>query len=123
MFGNVTIAQISSGALGCGDVLVGAVFTCDVTKIAADAQFGIDTGNNLVVQIQIAPVAYAIDRLAYQPHHRVEAFVVEILGETIDHVFNNAKAIVHRCRTDLHRGCPKRNEFGCILPVGNPTDS
>jgi len=60
MLCNLSVAQISFWAFCGGDALVCAVLTRDVAKIAANAQLGIDAGDDLVIQIEIAPIANAI---------------------------------------------------------------
>src|SRR5436190_24019463 len=60
VLGNGSVAQVPSGTFGGGDALVGSVFTGDVTEIAADAEVRIDTGDNLVIQVEVAPIPDAI---------------------------------------------------------------
>ena len=50
------MAQVAIRPLLYPDALVRAVFTGDVTEIAANAFFRVNAGDNLVIQVEIAPV-------------------------------------------------------------------
>jgi len=60
MLGDLSIPQISSRTPGGGDALMCAIFTRDVTKIAADTKLRVDSSDDLIVQVEIAPIADAI---------------------------------------------------------------
>src|SRR6185437_14046813 len=95
MFRNGSGAKVATGPGGGCNALVRAIFARDVAQVAADALLLIDSGYDFVIQIEIAPVSDSADRLTHQVDCRSEAFLVEILVQPVDHVFHNAKAIVH----------------------------
>src|SRR5207248_1654219 len=64
-----SVAKITGGPLFHPDTLVRAVFAGDIAEIAADAFLGVDPGDDFVIQVEVAPVFDAGDRLTHQFHH------------------------------------------------------
>src|SRR6185312_13284112 len=123
VLGDFAIAQVATRTLGCGDALMRAVFAGDVAKIATDAELRIDFGDDLVIQIQIAPIADSLSRATDVFHSRGETFLAEVLRETVDHVFHDPEAVVHGRRANLNRGGAQQHELRGIAPVTHATDA
>ncbi len=113
----------SSGRSGQMDALVGAVPAGDVAEIAADAFFGMNAGDDLVVQVQMFPLGDFRNRVTEEIADRRKAFCVHPIAQPIDHVFHDAVAIVHRGGTHLHRTAAEQDELGGLAPSGNAADA
>ena len=58
----------------------------DVAQIAADAPVGVDLGDDVVVEVEFAPLLERGDRGADQFVDRCHALVGQVLVEALDHV-------------------------------------
>src|SRR5437870_13015846 len=54
VLGWFTVAQVAKRPRRRSDALMRAIFTGDVTEIAADTFFGIDLGDDFVVEVKVA---------------------------------------------------------------------
>ena len=99
------------------------IFTGDVTQITPDTLVIIDLGDPLVMQVQRLPLLYRLYRQAPQVVDRLHPLRIEEVIQPIDHVFHDAKSVVHDRCADLDISRTQGNEFGGILPVRNSPDS
>ena len=99
------------------------IFTGDVTQITPDTLVIIDLGDPLVMQVQRLPLLYRLYRQAPQIVDRLHPLRIEEVIQPIDHIFHNAKSVVHDRRADLNISRTQGNEFGGILPVRNSTNA
>src|SRR5581483_12123572 len=76
------------------DRLVGAVLTGDVAQATVDAFMGIDFGDELVVQIQLAPGFNARYRAANEIADRLEAFLAHPAFQAAAQVLDETEAVV-----------------------------
>src|SRR5712692_3803213 len=86
------------------DALVRAVLTGDVAELASDAEVGANLRDDLVVEVEIAPV--------HDVGHGAPAEVLD-----------GAVAVVHRRGADLHGRGSESDMLGSIVPVADPADA
>src|SRR6185437_14906407 len=101
------------------DALVGSVPAGGVAKAAADAGFGIDAGDDLVVEVEAAPVGDAVEGASAEVFDRGETLALHPLGELVLHAFDDAEAVVHRCGADLHGSAAEQQELRGVAPVAH----
>src|SRR5215203_4236774 len=100
-----------------------AVFTGDVTEIAANTIFIVDASNDFVIQIKIAPISYATDGFSDNVVHRSKTFVVEIVVQTVNHIFDDPVTVMHHGGTDLHSSRAEKHKFDRIAPCIDAADA
>ena len=61
-----------------------------------------DAGDDLVVQIEMLPLGDLGDGEAAEIVEGGEAFLIHPIRQAIDHVFDDAEAVVHGGGADLH---------------------
>src|ERR1051326_2696678 len=83
------------------NALVGAVPTRHIAQIAADAFIAIDARDDFVIQIQVLPIGDLGQRETSKVIHRPKALLVHPVAEPVDHVLDDAEAVVHGCRAYL----------------------
>ena len=83
------------------ETLMSPVFTRDITKITANTVLIVDMCFYIIVKVEVSPIGHPIHRFADDVVDRCKAFVVEVLVQAIDHVLNNAVAVMHHGRADL----------------------
>src|SRR5205807_8949161 len=106
-----------------GDALVRAVFAGDVAEVALDALRVINARDRLVVEIEIAPVGHTTCARADDLAHARVAFVVQVVRQSVNQVFDDAIAVVHDGGADLHGGCADQQELGRVAPRRDPADA
>ena len=111
------------GGIGQRDGLVGAVLAGDVAEVAADTFAVIDLGDALVVKIERFPSLDGIDGAAAEFVETLEALGVQIVVQAIDHVFDDAEAVVHDRGADLDVGRTESDELGRVAPGGDAADT
>ena len=99
------------------------IFTGDVTQITPDTLIIIDLGDPLIMQIQRLPLLHRLHGQASQIVNRFHPLRVEEIIQPIDHIFHDAKSVVHDRRADLNISRSQGNEFSGILPVRNSTNA
>ncbi len=105
------------------DALVCAVPRGDVAEFAADAKIGIDLGNDAVIEVEVAPVLDIGQGLADEVGTFLVALLVHPVRETVDHVLDDAVAVMHDRGADLDTGCAEHHELDCILPRSDAADA
>src|SRR5262249_28940058 len=103
MLRRYAVAEVAGHPCVDLDALVRAVFAGDVAEVAADTLRRVDLGDDLVVQIEVAPVVDLRQRLAHEIRCGTESLVLKIVLEPLDHVTHDAKAIMHGRGADLNR--------------------
>src|SRR5262249_31800843 len=103
------------------DALVCAVPTGHVTELAADAFFGMNAGDDFVIEVEVLPLDDFGQRQPAEILDGSESLFVHPVAQTVDHVLHNAIAIMHGGGTNLHRPATQKDELGGIPPAGNST--
>ncbi len=101
---------------------MGGVFAGDVTLVAFDARLGIDPRHHRIVEVEIVPVDKARHGLTDELARRDPA-TIEIIREPFDHVGDDAKAVMHDRRANLHVGRAHEHELNRVAPIGDAPDS
>ena len=105
------------------NALMRAVPARDVAQVAADAFLAIDPRHDLVIQIQVLPLRDRGRREAAEIVDRAEAFFVHPVAQPVDHVFDDAEAVVHGRRAHLHRPAAQQDELRRVAPLANAADT
>ena len=105
------------------DALMRAVFACGVAKLAADAQIGVNLRDDLVIQIEIAPIHHIGNGAAAKILDGAIAVVVHVGVQAVGHILDNAKAVVHGGGADLHAGGAQRDVLGRVRPRADAADA
>ena len=105
------------------DALVRAVPAGDVAELAADAQRLVDPRDDLVVQVQVLPLRHLRQALAAKIVERCKSLLVHPVGEAVDHLLDDAVAVVHHRRAYLHRAAAQQQKLRRILPVADAADA
>ena len=100
-----------------------AVFAGDVAEVALDAFRVVDACHGFVVEVEVAPIRDARDAATYDVAHRSEAFFVEIVGEAVNHIFDDAITVVHDGGADLHGGRAEEKKLGGVAPCPDAADT
>src|SRR5690606_6561499 len=103
--------------------LVRAVEAGDVAELTADAPVLVDARDHADVEAEVAAVAVARHRLADELLRRLHALLVEEVAEPLDHVLDDAVAVVHDRGAHLHRRRAERHELGRVAPVADAADA
>ena len=115
--------------IGCGrsaievDALMGAIPAGGVAKLAADAQVLVNTGHDLVIQVELVPVGYRVQRAAAEVVDGGEAFLRHPGQQAILHIFDDAVAVMHGRGAYLHRAATQQDEFRCVSPAADAADA
>src|SRR4051812_17400331 len=91
--------------------LVSTILACDITEIAADAIFNVDMGLDVIIKVQISPVGDALDGPANYLVDARKALLVKIVVEAVDHIFDDAIAIMHNGGVDLNRAGSEQHKL------------
>src|SRR5579863_5914160 len=105
------------------DALMGAVLAGDEAKVAADALGGVNGGDDLVVEVEVAPIGDVRDGAPLEFAEAGKALGIEILIEAVDHVLDDAEPVVHHCRAHLDGPRAQADEFGRVLPSRDAADA
>src|SRR5688572_10298263 len=100
------LVDLAVGATVVGpalDRLVRAVLAGRVAEAATDALLLIDLGDDLVVEVELLPARVTRDGRPDQLLRRGQAALEQVVREAVDHVLDDAEAVVHDRRADLHR--------------------
>ena len=100
-----------------------AVFAGDVAKIAADAVFFIDVSLYVVIEIEISPIGHAVDRFADDVVDRSKTFLVEIIIQPVDHVLDDAVAVMHHGSADLNISGAEQHKLNRVAPSVDAADA
>ncbi|MCY1434090.1 hypothetical protein D9M71_501350 [compost metagenome] len=111
------------GLLEVGDGLVRGVFAGDMAASAADAGVLIDFGDDLVVDVQVLPVGGVAHGATAEVLQAAVALTVHPAREAVFHVFDDAKAMQHRCCAYLHGAAAQGNELGGVAPAADAADA
>ena len=90
---------------------------------AFDAQILVDDRLGDVVEIEILPIRDIRHSLADNLLNVGKALFVHIVGQTVDHVFDNLEAIGHGGWADLNIATAKRQKFRRIAPSGDAANT
>src|SRR3546814_11455026 len=85
-----------------------------MAQAALDAFLRVDLGDDLVLQIEILPVRNIGNRQALEIADPGIALFIHPAAEAVDHVVNDAEAVMHGRRANLHAAGAKRDEFGGV---------
>ena len=114
---------VRRAAIVRSDGLVRAVFAGDVAELAADAQLGINLGDDFVIQVEVAPVLHVGYGAAAKIFDGAEAVRVHVLRKAVDHVFDDAEAVVHRGGADLHGGSADSDVLRGVVPIADAANA
>ena len=99
------------------------VFASDVAKVALNAVLDIHVRFDVVVEIEMPPVSNAVHRFADDVVNRGETFLVEVVVQAVNHVLDDAVAIVHNGRADLNTPGTEEHELDSVPPCVDAADT
>src|SRR5262249_23457170 len=105
------------------DRLVGAVFTRNIAQPAVDALALIDLGDDLVIQVQLTPGLDARHGLADQLTAFGNPLPQHPAFQPTNQLLDDAEAVVHDRRTDLHAAGSQQHELDRVLPGLDAADA
>src|SRR5881396_1904048 len=105
------------------NALVRSIPARRVTQFTSNAFFFMNSGHNLVVQIQMLPLLYPIETLPLKLCNLPEPFLAHPVPQPIGHVFHNSVSVMHHCRADLHVAASQQQKFRRVAPIRNAADS
>ena len=105
------------------DGLMSAVFTGDVAELAADAQVMVDIGDDLVIQVEIAPILHFGDGTSAKILDGAEAAIVHVLRESVDQILDDAESVVHGRGAHLNGRRAQSDMLRSVVPVTDPADA
>jgi uncharacterized protein YprB with RNaseH-like and TPR domain len=85
------------------DALVGAVLAGDDAPLAPDARGSVDAGDELVREVEIAPLLVRRDSAPDEIADAAHPALIEPVGQPVDHVADDPVPQVHHRRAHLHR--------------------
>src|SRR5262249_37457480 len=94
-----------------------------IAKLAADTFCFVYAGDDFVVEIEVFPFLYARKAFPTELGDGGKTFFGHPVGETVDHLFDDAIAVVHDCGTDLNAVAAEEKEFDSIAPIGDAGDA
>ena len=100
-----------------------AVLAGDVAELAADAQVAIDVRDDLVIQVEVAPILHVGHGAAAKILDGAIAMRVHVLREAVDHVLDDAETVVHGRGADLHGGGADGDVLGSVIPEADAADA
>ena len=105
------------------DRLVAAVLAGDVAEPAVDALVLVDPGDDLVVQVELAPRLDPRHRAADDVADRLEALLAHPAFEAARQVLDDPESVMHDGRADLHRARAQQEELDGVLPGLDAADA
>src|SRR3546814_310125 len=94
-----------------------------MAQAVLDAFLRVVLGDDLVLQIEILPVRNIGNRQALEIADPGIALFVHPAGQAVDHVVDDAEAVMHGRRADLHAAGAERDEFGGVAPALDAADA
>src|SRR5690606_2101046 len=105
------------------DGLVRSVFTCDITKLAANTFVRIDLGDDFVMQVERFPRGHFVQRFTDEVVEGLHVFITHELFKSRHHFFDDPETIMHHCGTHLDIGSAEQEIFYRVLPGFDAADS
>src|SRR5262249_37166381 len=105
------------------DRLVGAVLAGDVAQAAVDALLRIDLGDDLVIQVELAPGLDARHGPADEVADPLEALLQHPAFQAAAELLDEAEAVVHDGGADLDAAGPEQQELDRVLPGLDTADA
>src|ERR1700733_12743737 len=98
------------------NTLMRAVPARDVTQLAANALLFMNARHDLEIQVQMIPVCDFGCAEPAKIFDAFEAFLAHPVLKAVDHILEDAIAVMHRRGTHLYRAAAKQNKLGRVAP-------
>src|SRR5690606_22227571 len=106
-----------------GYCLMRSIFASNMAASAFYAEILINHSFGDIVQIEILPICNLTHRTALKILKRGKALAIHPVGQAVDHLFHDLKAISHSSRADLNSATAKRDELSRISPCRNAANA
>src|SRR5690242_9000788 len=100
-----------------------AVLASGVAELATDAEIFVDARDDLVVEVQVAPIHDVGDSAAAEIFNGAETMIIHVGGEAVGHVLDDAEAIMHRRGADLNARRAEGDMLGGVGPIANTSNA
>ncbi len=72
-----------------------AVFAGNVAEIAFNTMLVINSGDDLVIEIEISPIRHATNGFTDDFRDGRKTFFVQVIVQTVDHILDDPVAVMH----------------------------